>query len=99
MLIRIIDYDGEQDMNEKSGEQQAIESIKFCISGTDRDAIREAHFRAMSLMPEEVSGIDHYENSFIIDSNINSLSNDILSPFLRWCENLGDIKVEKISPK
>ena len=83
-------------MKDNSNDGQEINSVKFCISGTDKDAIRQAHFRAMSLIPEEVSGMNHNENSFIVDSNISAHSNDVLTPFLRWCESLGDIKVEKL---
>ena len=84
-------------MKNNSANRQEVDSMKFCISGKDRNALREAHYRAMSLIPEEVSGVDHYQNSFIVDSKLNAVSSEILNPFLRWCESLGDIKVEKIS--
>lgn len=74
-----------------------MNSTKFCISGDDRSALRKAHYRAMLMIPEEVSGIDHFENSFIIDSNIETQTPSKLTPFLRWCENLGEVEIEVVS--
>ena len=74
-----------------------MNSMKFCISGTDINTLRTAHYRAMLMLPEEVSSVNHYQNSFTIDSNIETHSQDILTPFFRWCKNLGDVKVEVFS--
>ena len=71
-----------------------MKSMKVCVSGTDIEALRVAHYKAMLMLPEEVSSMNHCQNSFIIDSNLRTLSEEILSPFLRWCENLGDVEVK-----
>ncbi len=78
---------------------QSMDSMKFRISGHNSKAVRLAHYRAMYMNPEDVSGFDHENSSFIVDSNITPLDANMPNPFLRWCESLGEVKIEIINSK
>lgn len=70
--------------------------MKFRIYSDSRDALRMAHYRAMFMIPEEVTSLDHEENSFFVESHIDSTDTDETAPFIRWCESLGEVKVETL---